>query len=113
MVLWDTFPIEIDRKVQLLLDELPPLDIVDNARVIKLEGNTASWESLKNAFRSCLQLCPDRINRLIETCNGVADSLQMSATVRGGEASQHLLPEFANGFSRPYRYQRIVGQQLV
>jgi len=50
-MLWDAFPVKIDRKVQLLLGQFAFLAIVDNAREIKLERNTAPWESFENGFR--------------------------------------------------------------
>jgi hypothetical protein len=54
LVLRDTFTIEIDGKVQVLLGQSTLLDIVGNAREIKLEGNTTTRKSFKN----CLRLRP-------------------------------------------------------
>src|SRR5262249_61478068 len=109
LVLRNTFAIEIDCKVQMLLGQSALLGIVSNAREIKLEGNTTTRKSFKNCFRLRLQLWPNRIDRLIETCNGVVDPRQRSATVSFGEAIKYLLPELPNGCSRTHRRQWIVG----
>src|SRR5712691_12209323 len=104
-MLWDAFPVKIDRKVQLLLGQFAFLAIVDNAREIKLERNTAPWESFENGFRLRLQFRPYRIDCLIEACNDVVDPLQASAMMGCGEVIKHLLPELANGRSRPHQHQ--------